>query len=75
MHAGNAEQTSMHFVVVKRLPEANPDVEQAQAAADAAKKTVGNDAAKSGKREQEIVVSPLGCPGQDDEQHPGYGAD
>jgi hypothetical protein len=51
MHAGNAEQTSMHFVVVKRLPEANPDVEQAQAAADAAKKTVGNDAAKSGKRE------------------------
>ena len=52
------------FVVVQRLPEADPDIEQAQAAADAAEEAVGDDAAQAGKREQQVVVGPLRGPGR-----------
>jgi hypothetical protein len=39
----------MYFVVVKGLPETNPDVEQAQAAADAAEESVIYDGAECGE--------------------------
>jgi hypothetical protein len=65
----------MYFVVVEGLPETNPDVEQAQAAADAAEKSVVYDGAERRERKQEIVVGPLRGPRKNDEQHPGYGTD
>ena len=40
------------LVVVERLPETDPDIEQPQTAADAAEIAVGNERAQSGKREQ-----------------------
>jgi hypothetical protein len=63
------------FVVVEGLPEADPDIEYSQAAAQAAKKASGDEGTKPGEREQKIIVGPLGCPGQDHEQDAGDGAD
>ena len=63
------------FVVVEGLPETDPDIEQAQTAADATEEAVGNDSAKRRKREQQVVVSPLGSPRQNDEQDSGDGTD
>jgi len=59
------------LVIVQRLPEANPDIEQAEAAANAAKETVIHHAAERRERHQEIIVSPSGSPGQNDEQYTG----
>src|SRR6202041_2981116 len=57
------------------FPEANPDVEQTQAAAQAAKKTGGDQGTKPGKGKEKIIVCPFGGPGQDQEQDAGNGAD
>jgi len=63
------------FVVVEGFPEADPDVEQSQAAAQTAKEAGGDEGTEPGKREQKIIVGPLGGPGQDHEQDTGDGAD
>src|ERR1700726_2781564 len=63
------------FVVVEGFPKADPDVEQTQAPAQSTKEAGRNEGTKPGKREQQIVVGPLGGPGQDHEQHPGDRAD
>src|ERR1700675_2956298 len=61
-------------VIVEGFPEANPDVEQTQAAAQATKKTGGDQGTKPGKGKEKIIVCPLGGPGQDQEQDAGNGA-
>jgi hypothetical protein len=63
------------FVVVEGLTETDPDIEQAQTAADATEEAVGNHSAERRKREQQIVVSPLGSPRQNDEQDSRDGTD
>jgi hypothetical protein len=63
------------FVVVQRLPKTDPDVEQSEAAADATKESVRDHRAELGIREQEIVIGPFGCPGQDDQKDARDGAD
>jgi hypothetical protein len=63
------------FVVVERLPEANPNIEQAQAATKTTKEAVRDYGAKSGKREQEVIIGPLGGPRENDEQNSSYGTD
>src|SRR5450755_4142288 len=63
------------FVVVERFPETDPDIEQAQAAAEAAEEAVGDYGAEGGKGEQQIVVRPLGSPGKNDEQHARHSTD
>jgi hypothetical protein len=40
------------LVVVERLPETNPNIEQSQAAAETTEETIGHHGAESGKREQ-----------------------
>ena len=62
------------FVIVQRFPEADPDIEQAQPAAQAAKKTGGYQGAKPGIRKQKIVVGPIRGPGQNQKQDAGDGA-
>ena len=52
------------FVVVQGFPEADPDVEQSQAAAQSAKESGGDKSSKPGEQEQKIVVCPFGRPGQ-----------
>src|ERR1700693_1908912 len=59
------------LVVVQRFPEADPDIEQSQAAAQSTEEASRDEGTKPGKREQQIVVGPLGGPGQDHEQHAG----
>jgi predicted lipid-binding transport protein (Tim44 family) len=63
------------FVVVKSLPEADPDVQQSQAAAKTAEEAAGDEGAKVGKHEQQRVVSPFRRPGQDDKQYSSDGTD
>src|SRR5947209_6864839 len=60
---------------MKRLPETNPDIEQAEAATESTEKSVGNDAAKRGEREQQIIVSPFRGPRKNYEQHSGDSTD
>src|ERR1700674_515831 len=57
------------FVVVKSLPEADPDVQQSQAAAKTTEEATGDEGAEVGKHEQQRVVSPFRGPRQDDKQH------
>jgi len=61
------------IVIVKGFPETYPNIEQTQAAAQAAKEASGDERAKPGKREQKIIVGPLRGPGQDHEQDAGDG--
>ena len=63
------------FVVVQSLPEADPDVQQSQAAAQTAEEAAGDEGAKVGKHEQERVVSPFRRPRQNDKQHSSDRAD
>src|SRR5579863_5078244 len=55
----DARRSLLLFVVMQCLPEADPDIEQAQAAAHAAEKAIRNYAAERGKRQQQIIVGPL----------------
>jgi len=57
------------LVVVERLPETNPYVEQAQPTADAAEEAVGDDGSQAGKRKQQVVVGPLRSPRKNDQQN------
>ena len=52
------------LVVVERLPETDPDVEQAQAAAQTTEEAIGHYRAKHRKRQRQVVVSPLRCQGK-----------
>ena len=63
------------IVVVEGFPEADPDVEQTQAAAQPAKKPGRNQSTKPGIGKQNIVVGPLRGPGEDQEQNSGDSAD
>src|SRR3954447_9330416 len=63
------------FVIVQRLPETDPDIEQTQAAAQAPEKTVVHNRAQGGKRQQQVVVGPLRCPRQNNQEHSGHGTD
>jgi hypothetical protein len=63
------------FVVVEGFRKTDPDVEQAEAAAQAAEKICRHDGAERRVGEQEIVVGPLGSPGEDYEKNSGDGAD
>jgi hypothetical protein len=63
------------FVVVQRLPKADPDIQQSEAAAQAAEKAICDQGAETGVGEQQVIVGPFGRPRQDDEQNAGYGAD
>ena len=63
------------LVVVECLPETDPDVEQSQPAAETAEKSVSYDGAQCREGKQQVVVRPLGRPGQNDQQHPCHGAD
>src|ERR1700693_572253 len=56
------------LVVVERLPETNPNIEQSQTAAEATEETIGHHGAESGKRKQQIVISPFRGPRKNDEQ-------
>jgi len=60
---------------VQRLPEANPDIEQAKAAAEAAEETVVHHATERREWHQEVIVGPSGGPWQDDQQHTRHRAD
>jgi hypothetical protein len=60
------------FVVVERLPEADPDIEQSKAAAETSEEPVIHHRAQAGIREQEVVVSPLRRPREDDEQYASH---
>src|SRR5260370_24112888 len=62
---------SLVFVVVQRLPKADPDIQQSEAAAQAAEKAVCDQIAKTGIGEQQVVVGPFGRPGQNHEQNTG----
>src|ERR1700735_5753309 len=62
-------------VIMEGCPEAKPDVEQTQAAAQATKKTGGDQGTEPGKGKEKIIVCPFGGPGQDQEQDAGNGAD
>src|ERR1700675_1159604 len=76
LEPGRAKSSaSLMFVVVEGFPEADPYIEQSQAAAHAAKKTGGDHGAKPGIREQQIIVGPFRSPGQDHEQDTGNSAD
>jgi hypothetical protein len=63
---GVAEVTSglLLFVVVNRLPESDPDVEPSQTAANAADKAAGYKGPQPGISQQQMVIRPLGPPGQ-----------
>ena len=63
------------IVIVEGFPEADPDVEQPQAAAQPAKKTGGDESTQPGIGEKKIIVGPLRRPGQDQKQDAGDGAD
>jgi hypothetical protein len=65
----------MLFVVVQCLPESDPDVQQAQPAADTAEEPVCNNRTQGRKREQQVVVSPLRRPRKNDQQNPRHRAD
>src|SRR5580704_8734191 len=69
-HPGRA---LLMLVVVERLPETNPNIEQAQAAAKATEKTVGDHGTQSGEREQEVIIGPLRSPRKNDEQDTSNG--
>jgi hypothetical protein len=55
------------------FPEADPDVEQTQTAAQATKKSGGDQSSKPGIGKQKVVVGPLGSPRQNQQQNPGHG--
>jgi len=59
---------------VNCFPKSDPDIEQSQAAAQAANKTVGNKGPQSGRTEQKVVVRPFRPPGQDQEKNSHGGA-
>ena len=63
------------LVVVKGLPEADPYIQQSQAAAEASEEPMGKDGTQARVRKQQVVVGPLWRPGQNNEQHPSHGAD
>src|SRR5215831_11577664 len=60
---------------MQRLPETNPDIEQAQTTAKATEEAAGNDRTKGGKCQQEVVVGPLWGPGKNEEEQPSHRAD
>jgi len=62
------------FVVVQRLPKADPDIQQSEAAAQATEKAICDQSAETGVGEQQIVIGPFGRPRQNDEQNTGHGA-
>src|SRR5215467_6900791 len=64
----------MLLVIMQRLPETDPDVEQTQAAAKPTKEAAGHDRTKARERQQKVVIGPLRSPGKDDEQHPSHRA-
>src|SRR3989442_13164293 len=57
------------LVVVDRFPKSNPNIEQPQAAAQTADKTVCHERSQSRISKQQVVVSPFRPPGQDDQKH------
>ena|ERR1700722_13837235 len=59
------------FLVVERLPEADPNVEQSQAAAQSAEEAGRDKGTKPWKRKQKVIVSPLRGPREDHEQDTG----
>ena len=59
------------FLVMGRLPETDPYVEQSQSAAHAANKTIGDKGSQCWKHNQKSVIDPLGCPGKNNQQHTG----
>jgi hypothetical protein len=63
------------FVVVESFPEADPDIEQSQAAAQSTKKSGGDENAQPGIGEKKIIIRPLGRPRQNYEQHACHRAD
>src|ERR1700678_2954335 len=63
------------IVIVKGFPEADPNIEQTEAAAQAAKKTGGDHDTKPGIGKQKRVVGPLRGPWQNQKQDSGDGAD
>lgn len=62
-------------VVMQSFPEADPDVEQSQAAAQSSKKSGGDDGTQPRERQKKIIVGPLRHPGQNYEQNSSHGAD
>lgn len=62
-------------MIVKRLPKADPDIEEAQTTADTAKKTAGHESSQARIGQQEVVIGPLWGPGKDDQKDTRDGAD
>jgi hypothetical protein len=62
------------IVIVEGFPEADPDVEQAHAAAQAAKETGGYQGTKPGISKKKIVVGPFRGPRQNQKEDAGDGA-
>ena len=56
------------FVVVNCFPKSDPDIQQSEAAAKAANKTVGDKRPQSRRADQEVVIGPFRPPGEDKEQ-------
>ena len=63
------------LVVVYGFPEADPDVENSQSAAQAAEKSAGDCGPQVGETLEKIVVGPFRPPGQQDQQDTGSCAD
>jgi len=75
VQATTLPQKLLTIVIVKGFPEADPNIEQTQAAAQAAKESGWDQGTKPGIGKQKIVVGPLRGPGQNHEQDSGDGAD
>jgi hypothetical protein len=56
-------------MVVNRFPKSDPDIEQAQAAAQAANEAVGHKGPQSRGTEQKMVVCPFRPPRQDEKKN------
>jgi hypothetical protein len=54
---------------VNGFPEADPDIQQAQAAAQTPEESAGNYGAQIGPPEKELIVCPFRPPGQNQEQN------
>ena len=64
----------MIFMVVEGFGKADPDIEDAQAAAHATHEIVSCDVAEWRINDEEAIVGPSGSPGQHDEQNAEAGA-
>lgn len=67
--------TLLVFMIMNGFPETQPEVENAEAAGQAARETTGNEIPQAGVHQQKWAVGPLRGPRQNNQQHAERGAD